>query len=229
VRVLSDGQVELVLPEGADAGRALAFAESHRVWIERTRARLLQRWRLHRAQCGAIPEAIELLALGERWQVEQRPVALGAADVQMMPGHRLSLSCSGTAEGLALLRAWLRRRAVETLPGWLNRVARQTGLVYARVQVRLQRARWGSCSSRGTISLNAKLLLLPPELAHYLMVHELCHTRVMNHSPAFWRLVESRLPGAADLDRTLRRAACQLPAWLDGSRDVPDLEAEDTR
>jgi len=226
VRVLPDGQVELVLPEGADAGQALAFAESQRAWIERTRTRLLGRLRWRLGQSAVIPEVIELPALGERWRIEQ---GLGSAGVQWLSGRVLRLTCSSPGEGLALLRGWLRQRAADALPAWLERVAAETGLTYLRVQVRLQRGRWGSCSSRGTISLNAKLLLLPPELARYLMVHELCHTRVMNHSPAFWRLVERLEPAAAELDRALRRAAHELPAWLDGGCEAPDLHAEGRR
>jgi predicted metal-dependent hydrolase len=88
-------------------------------------------------------------------------------------------------DAIADLQHWLKREARRHLPDWLALVAEDTGHRYQRVSVRLQRSRWGSCSSRGTISLNAKLLMLP-RMRRYVLVHELCHTLHMNHSPAFW-------------------------------------------
>ncbi len=215
LRVLPDGNVELVLPEGSDVAAALAFAESNRPWVERARARLLGRRLAQEAAVRAIPDTIDLPALGESWRLELVTGPEGVPRVRSLAGQRLRLVCSGSDDWVALLRAWLRRRGAETLPAWLEQVAARTGLQYARVQVRLQRSRWGSCSSRGTISLNAKLLLLTPALVDYLMVHELCHTRVMSHSAKFWRLVESKQPGALELDRSLRRVSRNLPAWAE--------------
>ena len=64
-----------------------------------------------------------------------------------------------------------------------------------RIEVRDQRTRWGSCSTRGTLSFNWRLALAPFEVLDYVVVHELCHLREQNHSHRFWRLVESRRPG----------------------------------
>jgi predicted metal-dependent hydrolase len=68
----------------------------------------------------------------------------------------------------------------------LRQLARQHKFKYNKVSVRNQRTRWGSCSSRGNISLNRKIVVLPPELADYVILHELVHTRVHNHSKKFW-------------------------------------------
>ncbi len=69
----------------------------------------------------------------------------------------------------------------------LRQLARQYGFAFNRVSVRNQRTRWGSCSAKGNISLNIKLVALPPELRDYVMLHELVHTRIHNHSRKFWR------------------------------------------
>ncbi len=79
-------------------------------------------------------------------------------------------------------KKWLTQRAKENLIPWLKRVSDETELPYSSVSIRQQQTRWGSCSSRGSISLNARLLFLPPELVTYVLVHELCHTRYLNHS-----------------------------------------------
>jgi hypothetical protein len=77
----------------------------------------------------------------------------------------------------------------------LEEEAPALGVSYARVQIRDQRTRWGSCSARGTLSFNWRLALAPLEVLDYVVVHELCHLREPNHSARFWRLVSSRRPG----------------------------------
>lgn len=77
----------------------------------------------------------------------------------------------------------------------LSELSRQVDVSYHRVSVRSQRTRWGSCSSKGNLSFNCLLALVPPDVFDYVVVHELCHLKQMNHSPAFWSEVERILPG----------------------------------
>ena len=76
----------------------------------------------------------------------------------------------------------------------------------ARVFIKNSKSRWGSCSSRGNLNFNYKLLFLPPEVLDYVVVHELCHLRHFNHGPEFWAAVEEVLPNHKDLRRLLRLA-----------------------
>ena len=88
------------------------------------------------------------------------------------------------------------RRAVRELVAMLiDDEAPLLGVEPKRIQIRDQRSRWGSCSTRGTLSFNWRLVLAPFEVLDYVVVHELCHLREPNHSRRFWRLVESRRPG----------------------------------
>lgn len=114
----------------------------------------------------------------------------------------------------AALRQWLADLAHEELSRQLAQIAQADGFRYGRVQIRRQRTRWGSCSATGTISLNVCLMFLAPAVVRYLLIHELCHTRHMNHSRRFWSLVEAHEPDYARLDRELLRGWQRVPGWM---------------
>ena len=97
-----------------------------------------------------------------------------------------------------------RRAARELVSMLADEEAEALGVEVARIQVRDQRTRWGSCSTSGTLSFNWRLVLAPFEVLDYVVVHEVCHLREANHSKRFWRLVESRRPNWRD-----------QKAWLD--------------
>lgn len=91
--------------------------------------------------------------------------------------------------------------------------ASRLGLSFRRIAIRDQRTRWGSCSSRGTLSFNWRLVLAPLEVAEYVVVHELCHLREPNHSPRFWELVAAARPGYREQRRWLAEHGWELQAY----------------
>ena len=112
------------------------------------------------------------------------------------------------------LRDWVRQQAWDVLPTMLEQVAARCGLVYNKISIRSQKTRWGSCSSRGTISLNDQLVFVPKATAEYLMIHELCHTRHMNHSLKFWDLVETHCSDYRYHESILNRVREEVPDWF---------------
>lgn len=99
----------------------------------------------------------------------------------------------------------LRARAKAELPPRLAQLAALHGFVYKRVVIKNNISNWGSCSSLGNINLNLRLVQLPQELQDYVMLHELCHLRYLNHGPQFHALLESVCPGHRELARELKK------------------------
>lgn len=85
-----------------------------------------------------------------------------------------------------------------------------TGGTYNRITIRDQKTRWGSCSARGTLSFNWRLMLAPPAILDYVVVHELCHLTHMNHSPAFWQAVEAVYPDYREARKWLKEHGQEL-------------------
>ena len=88
----------------------------------------------------------------------------------------------------------LCRRAKSVIPERVRYYALLMGVDYGRITIRSQKTRWGSCSAKGNLNFNCLLMLIPPEILDYVVVHELCHRKELNHSAAFWAEVEQVLP-----------------------------------
>jgi predicted metal-dependent hydrolase len=106
-----------------------------------------------------------------------------------------------------------RRRSEDLLRPIVEREAAALGVAFDRLVVRDQRSRWGSCSPKGALSFNWRLVLAPPEVLDYVAVHEVCHLRVPNHSSRFWRLVEERRPHFRGPRAWLQRHGWELLAF----------------
>lgn len=98
----------------------------------------------------------------------------------------------------------LSHQAAQYIPPCVALYAERIGVSYGRITIRHQRTRWGSCSTKGNLNFNCLLMLTPPEVIDYVIVHELCHRREMNHSARFWALVASILPDYTEQKRWLR-------------------------
>jgi predicted metal-dependent hydrolase len=116
-------------------------------------------------------------------------------------------------ERLAVSECEARIAARELVTALADEEAERIGVSYQRIRIRGQRTLWGSCSARGTLSFNWRLVLAPPEVLDYVVVHELCHLRVPDHSTRFWALVERHRPHWRHQRDWLRRHGPELLAF----------------
>ena len=205
--VTADEPPQLVVPVGTSAREIRRMLRDNRTWMERKTAELRRR-EARRPKLGlADPGTVPLLgnAVPVRWEPERRAVA-------RLKDHAVHVGGDPTPAAEAIER-WYRREARERIGQVVEREARALGLRPKRISVRDQRTRWGSCSSAGALSFSWRLLLMPYEVLDYVVVHELCHLRRMDHSPAFWALVGSARPGYDRQIRWLRTHGPELGAY----------------
>jgi predicted metal-dependent hydrolase len=206
-RVHVGGRVEIVVPVGVSAKAVRDFVQRFTPWIDRKVASM----QCYAEPAALVPQAIEFSFTRERFDVERQEAQKRSVTER---GARLLVHAPDDDAARQLLQAWLKRAAAERLVPRLMQLAQDLNCSVARVAIRCQRTRWGSCSTRGTVSLNCSLVFLPPEVVRYLFIHELAHTKHMNHSANFWRLVERLEPDYRRLDRELLAGWRTVPAWV---------------
>lgn len=210
VRVYPAGRVEVVVPPRTPAQMVQQFVSKHRAWID---ARLQESM----AQQALLVAPTELLlpSIERSIQIEYRHEAT-LPKLRELDAQRLLVrgSIAEPARWSRLLSDWLITLAHAEFHKRLQALAHSNGFKFERLQIRRQRTRWGSRSSSGTISLNVCALFLRPEALRYLMIHELCHTRHMNHSQRFWQLVAEHEPNFSELDKQLSSAWRHVPTWM---------------
>jgi predicted metal-dependent hydrolase len=219
LKISFQGTLEVVVPPGFNPKEIPGILERRRGWITKTLKRIEKQRDALPAEHGAEkPTVLELRARDEVWSVLYKPTR--SATVALTQSNPQELTLRGTIEDAGacseLLRNWLQRKARAELSPWLQTVSQRCDLAYSRLTVRGQSTRWGSCSSSQSISLNYKLLFLPPPLVDYVLIHELCHTVHMNHSKAFWQLVKRYCPDVDQAKADLKKAWQYVPRWVDG-------------
>lgn len=151
-----------------------------------------------------------------RWAAQREAQAFvdsNTAWIADQRARRTPPAAAATSVLRPLVHRWHRRRAERDLPARLLALAQTHDIAVARVSVRDQRSRWGACSSRGTITLNWRLILVPDFVCEYVLLHELMHRRELNHSRRFWRLVAACCPRHLEARRWLKTEGKRL--WAD--------------
>ncbi|HET9074761.1 MAG TPA: SprT family zinc-dependent metalloprotease [Solirubrobacteraceae bacterium] len=184
VTVEPDGSVVVTLPRRAAERQAAAAVQELAPWIARRRAQVAAARTAAQREPGTVPYLGETLTLRPE---PGRTRAHRHADALLVPADQ-------EQRHLALER-WYRRRAAAEIGPRLDAACAQAGLRYSGLTIRGQKTRWASCSARGAMSFNWRLLLAPPEILDYVVWHEVCHLAHMDHSPRFWGLLAQHRPG----------------------------------
>jgi predicted metal-dependent hydrolase len=197
VSVEGDGNVRVTLPHRAPVRAAAEAVRELRPWIERRRRALARvAAEVDRAP-GTVPylgQTLHLRPQPGRERVHRR------GDVLLVP----------TGDARPALERWYRRQARAEIAPRLDAAVARAGRSYSGLTIRGQKTRWASCSSTGAMSFNWRLLLAPEAVLDYVVEHEVCHLEVMDHSPRFWALLESRVPDWREHSGWLRRYGSTL-------------------
>ena len=209
IKVSSWTGLEVVVPVGFKRSEIPKILQARARWIQRSLART------HPVEELARPESICLGMLDETWSAEYRIAPTERVKVSEQAGNVLLLSgpVDDPVPVAGGLNQWLQKRAKDVLAPWLGRLSEELSLPFSRVSVRRQMTKWGSCTAEKSISLNRNLLFLPEPMARYVLVHELCHVRRLDHSKRFWSLLETFEPNARQTAAEVRLEADSVPRW----------------
>jgi hypothetical protein len=198
-----DGVAMVTIPPRGSEQEARAFADRHRDWLERARARHARR-----------PRPAEHWTVGTEvlWRGEMTPIRTASTGARPQICLAADVFPLGSLTGnlRPALEAQFARRARIELPARAWELAAETGAEVKHVTVRNQRSRWGSCSAGGTVSLNWRLVQAPERVRDYIIYHELMHLREMNHSDRFWAHVAGVCPWWREAERWLKQCGSLL-------------------
>ena len=198
LRLRPDGTARVTVPRGGALAEAKHFAQRNVAWLEKQ----LQRQALQPSGPETWPAGTEIFFRGERVRLET--AANGASALIRFGGEAVPLADS-TGDLRPAVEKHLRQLAARELPPRVLELSALHQLPVRRVTVRNQRSRWGSCSRRGTISLNWRLVQAPGFVRDYLVLHELAHLKEMNHSRRFWSEVARLCPDFPEAERWLKQ------------------------
>lgn len=198
LRLTPEGAARVTIPRGGSATEARRFAERSKGWLEQA----LQRHAARPVRARLWPVGTPILFRGESAVIE---MAAGVTGNAVRFGSEVVKATDGVTDFRPAIEKHLRQLATQELPPRVHAYAVQHRVAVSRISVRNQKSRWGSCSRRGTISLNWRLIQTPLHVQDYIILHELMHLRQMNHSARFWREVKSVCPDYEVAERWLKQ------------------------
>lgn len=163
-----------------------------------------------------MPLCLSLEAISENWRITYMEMKTKGVSLIERPFFEILLLGQTKVKKncQSLLVEWVKKRAMNILPERLKLISEEIQLPFRQVSVRDQKTLWGSCTSQGNISLNYKLLFLPASVMRYVLIHELCHTKELNHSAQFWALVEKHDTNFKTHRKLLRALEKNIQPWL---------------
>jgi predicted metal-dependent hydrolase len=213
LRVLHNVGLEIVIPARQQKYVVIAeVLEEFKDWILKHTATVIVRPKQHIT-------TLNLRALNEIWHIQyQKTFSTNIRHSICKGSSTHTLTLYGAVDDIERthlwLQKWLKKRASQMLIPWLEQLSQQHNLPFTKVSVRGQQTLWGSCTPNHDISLNFKLLFLLPQHATHVMLHELCHTKHLNHSKRFWQLLLKLDPNCMEHDRAIKHGDKLVDIWL---------------
>ncbi len=209
IKIWSASSVEVVVPGDFDRSRIGQIME------EQTDRIIHKQEKLRLLEMQYKPSMITLKSVNETWDVSYGYGTIGGVRIVEQDESNLSvLGCqSDIGSTVRALNAWVYQKANRILPKWIETLNSELCLTYNRITIRRQKTLWGSCSGKQNINLNQNLLFLPSHMVDYVLLHELSHLEQLNHSRAFWDLLESRFKGSRSMRDHMKMADSLVPTW----------------
>ncbi|HVO33477.1 MAG TPA: SprT family zinc-dependent metalloprotease, partial [Elusimicrobiota bacterium] len=209
LRLSPDGTLRVSAGRWAPRYEIERFLRRQSDWIARHRAKLHEIGRRHPRKTFSDGERFLVHGTEVPLRVVPAPQPVQTASCEMREGElRVTARPGASREEIgSALREWYGRQAFERVSAIAGTVSPRIGVAPRRISVGDQKTRWGSCSSRGSLRFNWRLILMPMGCLEYVVVHELAHLKVLDHSPRFWRVVGSILPDYKNRQKIMRRFA----------------------
>jgi predicted metal-dependent hydrolase len=202
IMVTTQGQVVVTLPRGATQNSLARALEKHGAWIQRRVAERRAAW--DQLKPG------EAYFLGQPYRLR---ASAGPPGTVSRSGGDLQVALDGGADLWPHLTAWYREEAFRLLRARVSHWGARMGLAPGPVALKEWKRRWGECHPDGTLKFNWRLILCPPAVIDYVVVHELAHLKVAGHNPRFWGQVAKVLPDYADHHRWLNQEGAPFLLW----------------
>lgn len=195
LRILPDGRAEVRGPKLMSDAFVREFVQAKADWILKKRreaAEYQSKKRIHTYQSGDV-----FLYLGMEYVLSIKAAGRKRMELAKKEEERLLLLYTVSFETKGIerqIKEWYKKQAEEYITKQVEYYAQMIPGKYESITMENRKGRWGSCSSKGGLTFNWRLMMAPPEIIDYVVVHELCHLEHMDHSPSYWRAVESVLP-----------------------------------
>ncbi|MGE5410302.1 MAG: M48 family metallopeptidase [Clostridiales bacterium] len=194
LQVSSEKGLELIIPYGVSMRDAEEFLNSRKDWIAKYIDRYTKSQHVY-------------MYMGSKLEIDHQYDLFVKRHRIELDGNKLKILSPSERKVplINLFTTWLKLKAERYIPERVEHLAEEYGFKYNKITIRDQKTRWGSCSRAGNLSFNFKLMVYDKEIIDYVIVHELCHLKELNHSVRFWRHVEKIMPNYKILRKELKK------------------------
>lgn len=207
--------LEITVPKRFSLKELPQILEHHKPWIQKQLNAIVEKLKHQPLDC--LPDQIQLTAINQVCKIQY--IQSNTKRIQLFVRSKEEIVLVGDIADKKsckkILIRWIKSQAKLFLTDHLIKISEQTQLDYAKLIIRGQQSRWGSCSSDKSINLNYKLIFLPIHLVTHVLIHELCHTVYLNHSAYFWRKVAEFDAQWEENDKQLRQMDRWVPVWVE--------------